>query len=260
MFRLACCGSVFVLSLLGTPPVAAHAVDDAATNLDVGSAREKWLMWIEAQKADVLESMIDAPEFVPGVRRRGRALIEFRAYGDSGLKMVGDVQMHCGSAPSDCRYRVRDITIPISPHTDESLARFAEDAFDGETVRENLQAADMPLGANLWHVPNETLFANLPKADAILREGALAVVVDSADCPAVASAIASLEGRTASWPVDLSFVGEDQEVPPPRPHATRFNYKINMLAEGSFLTLDGNDALWPLVQPVLEAASDCRRK
>lgn len=259
MLRLACCWSVFALLLFATQPVSAQTADDvAATRVNVEVARQKWLMWIEAQKADVLESMIETREVVPGTRLRGEPLIEFRAYGDSGLQMAGDVQMHCASASSDCRYRVRDITIPISPYTHELLARFAEDAFDAEAVTENLKVADLPPGTNLWHVQNPILFADLPRADAILRDGARIVIVDSADCPAVASAIDALEGETMSWPVDFSYVGEDQEVPPPRPHSSRMSYKINMRAEGGSLTLEGGSALWSLVQPVLQAASVCR--
>jgi hypothetical protein len=103
------------------------------------------------------------------------------------------------------------------------------------------------------------LFTPLPSAVQVLKDKAQVVRLDSRDCPAMAKAVAAVDGARLDLPIDLLAIGKDAPLKPPRPHDVTVTYTLTVRAEDGLVTLEGGRLLHRLVEPILDAADACER-
>jgi hypothetical protein len=274
--KIAATAAVLSLSILsaasagGQPPppvLTPPELDRPYEGYDLRTPYQLWRYWIESQKGPVIEALVAEPETLPDEGAFGRPLITFKAFGDMGHFVSGDVRTYCKRKPphdfdrDNCHFVVRRVFVPVdaaSYGTENPVSTWMRQNFGPETLARRLKTAGFATDTNWWTADRQKMFAQQPSPADILKSQAKVVRVDSRDCPALAKAIDAMETKRLDMPVDFWSVGPKGELVAPRPHATRWLYTLDLIVAGQFLTLEGDGALvTDIVNPVFDAANAC---
>jgi len=248
-----------------TPP----ELDKLYDGYDLRTPYQLWRFWVEAQKGSVTQALVAEPESLPDEGAFGRPLITFKAFGDMGHFVSGDVRAYCKRKPpydfdrTSCHHVVRRAFVPVdaaSYGAENPLSTWTRQNFGPETLAKRLKAAGLAPDINWWLADRKAMFNQQPSPAEILKSQAKVVRVDSRDCPALAKAIGDMETKRLTMPVDFWSVGPQSTLTPPRPHATRWLYSLDLLVAGQFVTLESDGALVAdIVNPVFDAAYACEQ-
>lgn len=243
------------------PPELKRPVD----GYDMQAPYQRWRDFVERRKGPVIEALIGEPETIDGLRSTAR-LMRFSMYADFGKYVAGEVRSYCRmegyrEVRGSCRYVLRRAYVPHDAGSygdGNPVSEWTKSHFDAKSLARHFRAAGLGPDTDWWSTDIERMFAKAPSPDAVLRENATIVRVDSAECPALARAIEALEDRPLQLSVDLPGVGQDTPVSAPRPHATRwFGTFVLSLHKGN-VELHGLDGVvGRLADPILDAAAAC---
>ena len=166
-----------------------------------------------------------------------------------------------GFVPGTCHYRLRRAYVPHAAGADGNpVSQWMRRSFDAPRLAGHLRASGFAPGTDWWRADRARMFAALPSPIPMLTENAMIVRLDLRDCPAMASAIAALEGERLDWRLDFSGIGEDGGFEAPAPHQETANHTISIRVPGGFATIEARyGALYDKIGPVLDAADACER-
>lgn len=248
-----------------TPP----ALEKPVEGYDLRTPYQLWRYWVESQKTPVIEALVAQPDASPEAPALGRPLIRFKAHGDMGLVMAGDLRSYCkrtqpyGFDRASCRHVMRRITIPVAAASygdDNPLSIWTRENFGPERMARHLKAAGFAPDTDWWMSDRTRMFEGQPSPAEVLRQAARIERADSQDCPAMAKAIAEIETKRIDAGVDFWTLGPETKLVPPRPHAAQWTIAIEFLVNGRWATLESDGALLdPIVGPVLDAGEACMR-
>ncbi|AQR60297.1 hypothetical protein BZG35_00480 [Brevundimonas sp. LM2] len=249
-------------------PPAQYDGPSQVEGYDTRTLFQRWVMWVERSKGEALEAALAEVETPEGMRRHGSAIMEARASGDQGLALVADILIFCPSTNSlsdtrGCYPQMRDITIPASASAggygaDTPLSSWIREQYDPVALVQALKAADVPPDADAWRTDLAPVFAGMASPLDVLRSQTQTRTVDGRTCPALVTALEAVEGRMLEWRIDLLGVAEDTVPPAPRPHATRWRYRLQFFDEDD-VGIGAGSSLEPIVSPVFEAGQACRQ-
>jgi hypothetical protein len=246
-----------------TPPELEKTYD----GYDLRTPYQLWRYWVENQKGPVIEALTAEPDASPDDPVVGRPLIRFRGSGDMGLVVAGDLRAYCRrKLPygfDNCRHVMRRVTIPIdaaSYGTENPLSTWTRQNFGPERLAARLKAAGFAPDTNWWMADRARMFDGQPSPAEVLRRAAKVERVDTRECAAMAKAIEEMETKRIDGAVDFWTVGSETRLVPPRPHATRWLFTVEMLVGGRPVTLESDGAVVdPIIGPVLDAGETCMR-
>lgn len=236
---------------------------------DLAPLYQRWRWWVESNKGAAADALLAEPEAIEGEQNFGGRMLRFASYQDFGHFLTGEIRLYC--RPGDdwrpvratCHHRLRRAYVAhdAAPYLgDNPVARWMRDSFDAPRLVRHLREAGLGPETRWWDVDVYRLFDILPSPVQMLRENATVVTIDSRDCPAMARAIAALEGSRIDWRLDLYGVGEDGSVTPIEPHAVWTETSLSIQAERGAVTITGvGGRVQRLAAPVLHAANDCER-
>ncbi|KRA74636.1 hypothetical protein ASD89_10035 [Caulobacter sp. Root656] len=253
------------------PPILSPPeLDKPYDGYDLRTPYQLWRYWVENQKGPVTEALMAQPDSLPDEGAFGSPLITFKAFGDMGHFLTGDLRAYCRRKPpydfdrDNCHYVLRRATVPVaaaSYGTENGLSTWTRQNFGPEKLARHLKAAGFAPDIDWWIAADrQTMFAEQPSPAALLKSQARVVRVDSRDCPALAKAIGAMETRRLGLPVDFWAVGPKGVLDPPPPHATQWLYVLNLIVAGHAVTVEGDHALMSdIVDPVFKAAQACEQ-
>jgi len=250
-----------------TPPALRQPVD----GYDLLIPWQLWIYWVEGQKGAAADALLADAETIEGERAVGPPILRFTKTEDFGHFLTGEVRVYCRAKPphgfeaGSCHYRLRRAYVPLAAGPfkgDNPVAKWTRDNFDAARLTRHFRETGIAPGADWWRIDRAKLFATMPSPAQVLTENATVVRLDSRDCPAMGAAIEALDGKTASWRMDMLAVGRDGESTPPAPHSVMTEYSLTISAPGRAgrVTIKGaGDEIESLVAPVLDAADACEK-
>ena len=248
-----------------TPP----ELDNPYDGYDLRTPYQLWRYWVEGQKGPVTQALMAEPDTLPDEGAFGRPLITFKAFGDLGHFLTGDLRAYCRRKPphdfdrDNCHYVLRRAFVPAaaaSYGTENPLSTWTRQNFGPETLAKRFKAAGVAPDINWWFADRQALFARQPSPAVVLKSLAKVIRVDSRDCPALAKAIDAMETRRLDLPADFWAVGPKGQLVAPAPHATQWLYALNLMAAGHAVTVEGDGPqVTDIVNPVFDAAQACEQ-
>lgn len=258
--------AVSAAATLPPPPVYP---DDLPRTLDryaLPVLYSRYNSWIERQKGAAIDAVMAEPADVAGYRRQFAAPISFKLHSDYGHVQSGSISGHCRIVSEtavdrgDCLFLFRSVSVPAAAIAQNNpVGRFLRATFDPAAVVASLKANGIAPDADMWRVDGRLMFGALPSPARLLRDNAKTETVDSRECPAMLRALEAIEGQTLPQRIDIPLIGEDGEVPPPRPHAAMREDRLTFVADGGTMTVTGWRTLEPLLGPLYAAVQTCLR-
>ncbi len=269
-------GATFLFLLLASaappPPATVPEQLRRSGGYDLGVVYQKWMYWIEGHKGAAADALLGTPDELPELRVAGEPVLRFRKYNDFGHFLTGEIRTYCrpaeqhGVVPGTCHYLLRRAFVPHDAGTyggkQNPVSRWMEANFDPGKLASHFRASGWEPGTDWWRQDAALMFAVLPSPLAMLRANATVVRLESRHCPAMAQAIAGLEGKRFSGAIDLPRIGPDAKGHVPWPHSVRTRVELRTLLPASTgeAVIDGTGpAFDALMSPILDAADDCEK-
>lgn len=187
--------------------------------------------------------------------------------------LIGEVATWCPSSANrpdttsidldhaNCTYILRNAFMePFSPGHGGVVEQFARQSFVPQVAVGALKEANIsPDQLRTMHVSQlpPDIFTSLADPMQVIGDNVTARTISSADCPALAREINTLERRQISLALDLSSVGQDIEQTQYLIEAGRKD-TLTIMTSGGVMELSGYDfTMEPYVGPILGAADEC---
>jgi len=228
-----------------------------------------WRSWVESQKGPVTETLLNQPDEVEGLEPLG-LLLRFKKHNDFGHYLTGEIRGYCRAAPDGysplpgtCRYLLRRAYVPLGAEDYDAtspVSEWTQANFDAPALARHFRAIGLGPGTDWWLVGRDKLFAAAPSPREVLAANAVVVRLDSVECPEMGKAIEALEGKPVDAVIDLTTVGNDENLIPPAPHAVIADYTFYLRAGGDLLRMEGSRGpVAEMAMPILDAADRCEQ-
>lgn len=182
---------------------------------------------------------------------------EIRSY-DFGVVRIDSLVRYCtgrrydNQPPGQCIDRYKYVLIPGKLYDDASVDRKIATSFRAKELAALMKAAGIAPNGDYWSSRMTSLFAVMTDVKAFWSDGAVVHETDTARCPDLKAAIDKL------GPLAVAAAKSDTKSWNFAPHGSHSWIRLSAaMPDGQPVTLEGANALYPLAQPLWDAAEKC---